>query len=78
MYAQLIDDLHSRTLTSSSSLDKKKGGGNRKAAEEVGMEIARRAQSLGLKAVCFDRNGFKYHGVVKAVADAARKEGLQF
>jgi large subunit ribosomal protein L18 len=49
---------------------------NRAAAEAVGTAIAKQAISVGIKAVCFDRNGFRYHGRVKALADAARKAGL--
>lgn len=85
IYAQLIDDDRQRTLAASSTLDKGvrgdvKGTGNKKAAEAVGMDLARKALALEapVKKVCFDRGGYKYHGRVKALADAARKAGLEF
>lgn len=81
VYVQLIDDLAQKTLASSSSLNlgaKKNTAGNRDAATKVGVEIAQRAKELNIKEVVFDRNGFLYHGVVKNLADAARKEGLRF
>jgi large subunit ribosomal protein L18 len=81
IYAQVIDDLAGRTLASASSLDvleKGKGGGNVEAAKAVGKAIAERARKAGLDKVVFDRNGFRYHGRVKAVAEGAREGGLQF
>lgn len=81
--AQIIDDYSGKTLVSASSLQKDvrgelPNGGNVKAAALVGKAIAERAKAAGLTKVCFDRNGRKYHGRVKALADAARKGGLSF
>lgn len=80
MYVQVVDDLKGHTIASASTRDKGSGGsgGNAKAAEAVGLRIAERAKAAGVKAVVFDRNGFRYHGRVKALADAARKGGLDF
>jgi large subunit ribosomal protein L18 len=83
IYAQLIDDMNSVTLTSASTLDKAirstvSHGGNIKAAETVGAEIAKKALEKNIKNVVFDRGGFKYHGCVKALADKAREAGLKF
>jgi len=81
VYAQVIDDLAGRTLASASTRDKGfgvSGTGNVPAAEAVGKTIAERAKAAGVKAVAFDRGGFRYHGRVKALADAARKGGLEF
>ncbi len=81
IYAQLIDDLAGRTIVSASTVEKgnrAEHGGNRQAAALVGKSIAERATGAGIKQVVFDRNGFRYHGRVKAIADAAREGGLQF
>jgi large subunit ribosomal protein L18 len=82
MYAQIIDDLAGRTLVSASTLDLEgdaaKKGGNSSGAADVGALIAKKAKDAGVSAVTFDRAGFRYHGRVKALADAARKGGLQF
>lgn len=82
IYAQIIDDLAGKTLASASSLETELGlgvkTGNAAAAAAVGKALAERAQGKGVKAVAFDRGGFKFHGRVKALADAARKAGLQF
>ena len=83
MYVQLIAPNGSEVLASASTLDadiKKaiKGGGNVAAAAEVGKAIAERAQKAGITQVAFDRSGFKFHGRIKALADAARENGLQF
>jgi large subunit ribosomal protein L18 len=83
IYAQIIDDRNGRTLVSASSLDKEskknlKGGGNISSAKAVGKFIAERAKGAGVSKVVFDRGGYKYHGRVKALADAAREAGLQF
>lgn len=83
IYAQVIDDRTRKTLVSASSVDgetKKslKGGGNVAAAKVVGKVIADRAKAAGIVKVVFDRGGYKYHGRVKALADAAREAGLQF
>ena len=83
IYAQVIDDRAGKTLVSASSADKDtkknlKGGGNVAAAKVVGKVIADRAKAAGVSKVVFDRGGYKYHGRVKALADAAREAGLQF
>lgn len=84
IYVQLIDDKNGKTILASSSLDKdikkvtKNNGGNIKAAELVGVNIAIKAKKKGINKVCFDRGGYLYHGRVKALADSARKEGLNF
>jgi len=86
IYAQLIDDEQGRVLASCSSLDKEfkktykppEGGGKVAQARWVGYLIGKRALELGVKKVVFDRNGFKYHGRVAAVADGAREAGLEF
>ncbi len=81
IYAQVIDDLAGRTLAAASTSDKElklEKTGNSAAAAAVGALVAKRALAKGVKAVAFDRGGFKFHGRVKALADAARKEGLQF
>jgi len=81
IYAQIIDDEQGKTLASAGTLDKdlKKGiknGGNCDAAEKVGAALAAKALAAGVTKVAFDRHGFKYHGRVKALADAARGAGL--
>lgn len=83
IYAQIVDDRAGRTLVSASSLDKEtrkqsKGGGNVAAAKVVGKSIAERALAAKIQKVVFDRGGYKYHGRVKALADAAREAGLHF
>ena len=83
IYAQVIDDRVGKTLVSASSSDKEtkkglKGGGNVAAAKVVGKTIAQRAKAAGIEKVVFDRGGYKYHGRVKALADAAREAGLKF
>jgi len=81
IYAQVIDDKAGHTLVSASTLDKDlRSGktGNTDAAKAVGKLIAERAQAAGVTGVAFDRSGFRYHGRVKALADAAREAGLQF
>jgi large subunit ribosomal protein L18 len=83
IYAQVIDDRTGQTLASASSVDKEtkknlKGGGNIAAAKVIGKAIADRAKAAGVTKVVFDRGGYKYHGRVKALADAAREAGLQF
>jgi large subunit ribosomal protein L18 len=84
-YAQVIDDLAGKTLASASSrLGKKAGGaagaktGNASTAASVGSKLAEKAKAAGVKQVVFDRGGFKFHGRVKAFAEAARKGGLEF
>ncbi len=83
IYAQVIDDSVGRTLISASTLDveikkKLKGMSKTEQAKLVGSHIAERTLALGIKQVVFDRGGYKYHGRVKAVADAAREAGLEF
>ena len=81
IYAQLIDDKKGSTLASYSSLDKFFKSTEMKKneiAKKVGSEIAKRIISLGIKDVAFDRGKYKYHGLVKILADAARTEGLNF
>ncbi|MCX7728437.1 MAG: 50S ribosomal protein L18 [Bacteroidia bacterium] len=81
IYAQIIDDVSKRTLVAASSMDKSfknfKGTKIEKSIA-VGKLIAERAQQKGIQSVVFDRNGFLYHGRVKALADAAREAGLNF
>jgi large subunit ribosomal protein L18 len=83
IYVQVIDDRSGKTLASASSVEptiKAQGarGGNVKGAALVGETIAARLKDKGITEVVFDRNGFLYHGRIKAVADAARSGGLQF
>ena len=83
IYAQVIDDGAGRTLAHASSLDAdlRKGdakGASRDAAGKVGVLVAERAKKAGVKQVVFDRGGYRYHGRVKALADAARQGGLEF
>jgi len=83
IYAQVIDDSQGHTLVSASSLDTEikndsKGKTKTGRAEMVGLLLARRTVDKGISQVAFDRGGFKYHGRVKALADAARKGGLKF
>ena len=77
--AQIIDDVNGVTLVSASSLDLKlENGGNVEAAKKVGAEIAKRAKKAKIDKVVFDRGGYLYHGRVKALAEAARENGLEF
>lgn len=81
MYAQVIDDLQGKTLVAASTTDKGlklEKTGNASAAASVGKLLAERAKKAGVSKVVFDRGGFKFHGRIKALADAARKEGLKF
>ncbi len=81
IYAQLIDDVNGVTLASASSLEEavdSKDAGNKKGAEVVGKTLAERAKKHDIEKVVFDRAGYKYHGRIKALADAARDAGLQF
>ena len=81
IYAQIIDDLAGRTLASASSRDadvKGSYGGNTEAAKKIGALVASRAKAAGVELVVFDRGGHRYHGRVKALADAAREGGLKF
>ena len=81
IYAQIISGTGDKVLASASTVEKtlKTGKtGNADAAAEVGKLIAERAKEAGVEKVAFDRSGFKYHGRIKALADAARESGLQF
>ncbi len=83
IYAQVVDPSGSVVLASASTLNAAirgaiKNGGNIKAAQEVGRLIAQNAKASGIDRVAFDRSGFRYHGRIKALADAAREHGLEF
>ena len=83
MYAQVIDASGAKILASASTIEPElrksiKNGGNVEAAAAVGKLIAEKARALGIEAVAFDRGGYKYHGRVKALAEAAREHGLKF
>jgi large subunit ribosomal protein L18 len=83
VYAQIIDDLKGNTIVSASSVDKElrgslKTGADKDAAAAVGRVVAERAAKAGISQVVFDRGGYRYHGRVKALADAAREGGLKF
>lgn len=83
LYAQVIDDTTGRTLVSASTLDKEikgklKSGANLAAAVAVGRLVAERALKANLKGVVFDRGGYRFHGRVKALAEASREKGLKF
>ncbi|HUO43356.1 MAG TPA: 50S ribosomal protein L18 [Burkholderiales bacterium] len=83
IYAQVIDAGGARVLASASTLDPEirnslKYGGNVKAAAAIGKRIAEKAKKLGIETVAFDRAGYKYHGRVRALAEAAREHGLKF
>jgi large subunit ribosomal protein L18 len=83
IYAQITTPGGERTLAAASSAEKEvraqvPNGGNRKAAEIVGRRIAERARAAGIERVAFDRAGYRYHGRVKALAEAARAGGLEF
>lgn len=81
IYAQIIDDTTGKTLLSVNSDQKEvalKHGGNKSAATAVGKALAAKAVAKGITQVAFDRNGYQYHGRVKALADAAREGGLKF
>lgn len=77
-YAQLIDDTASKTLASASDKKMKKKGTKVEMAKEVGLELAKQAATNKITTCVFDKNGYKYHGRVKALADGAREGGLQF
>ena len=83
VYAQIIDDDSGVTLASASTLEKAAAGsleatGNREAGTLLGKLIAERAKEHGVESVVFDRGGFRYHGVIRAIADGAREAGLKF
>ena len=77
IYAQLVDDTANRTIATVSDLNIEQGKKSERAAE-VGKQIAERAKTAGITRVVFDRAGYRYHGRIKAVADGARKGGLEF
>ncbi len=83
IYAQIVDDTTNRVLTAASSMSKDfratgKRGGNVEGATQIGEMVAEKALQQGIRRVVFDRNGFLYHGRVKAVATGAREKGLEF
>ena len=83
IYAQVVDDSQRKTVVSASTIDKElsaslKAGGNKDAAAKVGALLAKRAVKAGVKQVVFDRGAYLFHGRVKALADAARENGLEF
>lgn len=83
IYAQIIDASGSKVLASASSVEadvrkEMANGGNLSAAAAIGKRIAEKAKAVGIETVAFDRSGFNYHGRVKALADAARENGLKF
>jgi large subunit ribosomal protein L18 len=83
IYAQITSPTGDKVIATASSVDKElrgqlKNGGNRKAAEAVGQRIAAKAKEKGIESVAFDRAGYRYHGRVKALAEAARAGGLKF
>jgi large subunit ribosomal protein L18 len=83
IYAQIVAPTGDKVLASASTLEAEvrkdvKNGGNKAAAAVVGKRIAERAKALGVESVAFDRSGYKYHGRVQALADAAREHGLKF
>jgi large subunit ribosomal protein L18 len=86
IYVQVIDDMSGKTLVAASSIEPsikgalsaKARGSNRAGAQAIGKLVAERALAKGIKQVVFDRNGFLYHGRIRAVAEAAREAGLEF
>lgn len=83
IYAQLIDDTKNLTIASASTLEAEvkkqiKSGGNVEAASLIGKRLAEKAKNSGIGKIAFDRSGYKYHGRVKALAEAARENGLNF
>ena len=83
IYAQIIDESGAKVLVSASTAEKAisasvQNGGNVEAATQVGKAIAAKATAAGIKEIAFDRSGFRFHGRIKAVADAARENGLVF
>lgn len=83
IYAQIVDDMEGKTLVAASTLEKevcadRRGAGNLNGAKLVGKVIAERAKAKGIESVVFDRGGYLYHGRVKALAEAAREQGLKF
>jgi large subunit ribosomal protein L18 len=77
-YAQLIDDIKGHTITAASSQEMGKSAVNVEISKEVGKKLAEKAKAAGVEKVVFDRNGYPYHGKVKAFAEGAREAGLKF
>lgn len=81
VYVQIIDDTAGKTIAAASTIEKdnrQSQGGNCAAAAQIGTRIAEKAKAAGVESVVFDRNGYRFHGRVKALADAAREGGLKF
>ena len=79
IYAQIIDDLKGHTLVAASSVElDKKGGVNLTISKNVGKKVAEKAVASGIQQIVFDRNGYLYHGNIKALAEGAREGGLKF
>jgi|TARA_B100000809_G_C15027456_1_gene490700 large subunit ribosomal protein L18 len=81
VYVQIVDDTAGKTIASASTIEKgnrQKQGSNCAAAAQIGTRIAEKSKAAGVDTVVFDRNGYKFHGRVKALADAAREGGLKF
>lgn len=82
LYVQVVDDLNGKVLCSSSSINKnlkdQKLGKNIKSAQIIGKDIGDKLKELKIETICFDRNGFSYHGKIKALADACRENGIKF
>jgi large subunit ribosomal protein L18 len=83
IYAQIVDDIHGQTIISASTLEKEVRDGEKpeskvSAATQIGKLVAKRAMEKGIASVVFDRNGYKYHGRVKALSEGARETGLDF
>lgn len=78
IYGQIIDDLKGVTVAAASSFELGKAGNNIEVSKEVGKKLAEKAKAAGVETVIFDRNGYPYHGKVKAFAEGAREGGLKF
>lgn len=77
-YAMLINDTEGKTLVSVSDIKEEKKAGNMESAKKIGTHIAEEAKKKNIETCVFDRNGYKYHGVTKAIAEGAREGGLKF
>jgi large subunit ribosomal protein L18 len=78
IYAQIIDDTNGHTLTASSSKELGSEGVNLEISKNVGLKLAEKAKADGIESIVFDRNGYLYHGKIKALAEGAREGGLKF
>ncbi len=79
LYAQVVDDLAGRTIVAASTVQEKTDKGcTNESAKLIGQRIAERAKAAGIERVAFDRNGFRFHGRIKTLAEAAREGGLKF